>query len=91
MKNQQKELYTSNGEKFSKFFEHFRHERSILLLLSLTGPKNLKQTPSLDYERNVIRKSCSGEVSWAKMLKRTRSYSFFRLIFQPNKFWQIQN
>ena len=40
---------------FSTIFEDVRHERSRILLLSLTDPNILKQSKSTDDEINIIK------------------------------------
>ena len=40
---------------FSNLFEDVRHERSLILLLSLTDPDILKQTKFNDDEINIIK------------------------------------
>ena len=44
---------------FATLFEDIRHERSLILLLSLTDPDILKQSKFTDDEINIIQKSCS--------------------------------
>ena len=44
---------------FNTIFEDVRHERSLLLLLSLTDPDVLKQSKFTDDEIEIIKKSCS--------------------------------
>ena len=36
-------------------FEDFRHERSLILLLSLTYPNKIKQSKFTDHEMNIIK------------------------------------
>ena len=38
---------------FAVMFEDVRHERSLRLLLSLTGPDIIKQTKFTDHEKNI--------------------------------------
>ena len=40
---------------FITFFEDVRHERSLILLLSLAEPSILKQAKYTDYEINIIK------------------------------------
>ena len=40
---------------FSKLFEDIRHERSLILLLSLTDPVILRQSKSTDHEISIIK------------------------------------
>ena len=46
-------------------FEDVRHERSLIILLSLTDPDILKQTKFTNYERNIIKKLISRKVTSA--------------------------
>ena len=39
---------------FSMMFENVRHERSLILLLSLTDPDILRQSKFTDYEIDII-------------------------------------
>ena len=40
---------------FSNLFEDFRHERSIILLLSIVEPDILRQSKFLDHEIEIIK------------------------------------
>ena len=40
---------------FVVMFENIRHERSLILLLSLTDPDILKQAKITDHEMNIIK------------------------------------
>ena len=40
---------------FNTIFEDIRHERSLILLLSLVEPDILKQSKFLDYEKEIIK------------------------------------
>ena len=42
-------------QKFSTMFQDVRHERSFILILSLTDPDILKQNKFTDDEINIIR------------------------------------
>ena len=48
---------------FATMFEDVRHERSILLLPSLTDEGVIKQSGFIDYEKNIKKSSCSGQTS----------------------------
>ena len=43
---------------FARMFEDVRHERSLILLVSLTDPDVLKESKFTDHELNIIQKSC---------------------------------
>ena len=42
-------------QSFAKMFEDVRHERSLILFLSLTDPDRLKQSKFTDDEINIIK------------------------------------
>ena len=44
---------------FNTIFDDIRHERSLILLLSLVEPSILKQSKFLDQETEIIKKNCS--------------------------------
>ena len=54
---------------FSDMFEDFRHERSLILLLSLTDPAILKQSKFTDHEKNVIKYLALGKLHRQKCLE----------------------
>ena len=43
---------------FSTIFEDIRHERSLILLLSLVEPDILRQRKFLDHKIEIIKKYC---------------------------------
>ena len=47
---------------FATIFEDIRHERSLLLLLSLSDSDILKQREFIDHEIDSIIKPCSREI-----------------------------
>ena len=54
---------------FSNLFEDIRHERSIILLLSLTDPNKLKQSKFTDDEINNIKSPAPEKLHRQKSLK----------------------
>ena len=48
---------------FNTIFEDVRHERSLILLLSLTDPDILKQSKFTDGEIKIIKKSRSRKIT----------------------------
>ena len=56
-------------QKFSKLFEDNRHERSLILLLSLTGPDILRQSNFTDDGIEIIRKLALEKLHRQNILK----------------------
>ena len=54
---------------FSNLFEDFRHERSLILLLSITDPDIIGQSKLTDDETNVIKKFALEKVHRQECLK----------------------
>ena len=54
---------------FAVMFEDIRHERSLLLLLSLTDPDKLKQTKLTDHEINTIKNLALEKLQRQQILK----------------------
>ena len=54
---------------FATIFEDVRHERSLILLLSLTDSDILQESKFTDDELS-IRKSCSGKITETANIKR---------------------
>ena len=48
---------------FATMSEDIRHERSLLLLLSLTNPDIIQQSKLTDHETNTIKKVCSRKIT----------------------------
>ena len=55
----EKILMKSTEQNFNTFFEDVRHERSLILLLSLTDPDILRQSKFTDDEIEIIKDLCS--------------------------------
>ena len=62
---------------FSSLFEDIRHERSLIILLSLTDPDILKQSKFTDDEINT-KKSCSRKITQTKNIKGACRDGFVR-------------
>ena len=54
---------------FSNLFEDIRHERSLILLLSLTNSDILKQSKFTDNEIEIIRSIASEKIHRQRILK----------------------
>ena len=54
---------------FSNLFEDVRHERSLILLLSLTDPDILKQSKFTDDEINIIKNLALEKLHRERILK----------------------
>ena len=54
---------------FAMMFEDVRHERSLILLLSLTDSDTLKQIKITDYEIDIIKSLASEELHRQRILK----------------------
>ena len=54
---------------FSNLFEDIRHERSLILLLSLTDPDILKQSKFTDDEINIIENLALEKLHRQRILK----------------------
>ena len=54
---------------FSTMFEDVRHERSLILLLSLTDPDLLRQSKFTDYEMEIIENIALEKLHRQRILK----------------------
>ena len=54
---------------FSNLFEDVRHERSLILLLSLVEPSILKQSKFTDHEIEIIKTLALGKLHRQRILK----------------------
>ena len=61
---------------FSKLFEDIRHERSLILLLSLTDSDILKQSKFTDNEIEIIRKIALEKLHRQRILKEVAVMDF---------------
>ena len=60
---------------FSNLFEDVKHERSLILLLSLTDPDILKQSKFADDEINIIKSLALEKLHRQRMLKEYHAVS----------------
>ena len=60
---------------FDNIFEDVRHERSLILLLSLTDPDNLKQSKFTDDEINIIKNLALEKLHRQRILKEYHAVS----------------
>ena len=60
---------------FNTIFEDVRHERSLILLLSLTDPDILKQSKFTDDEIEIIKKIALEKVHRQRILKEYHAMS----------------
>ena len=60
---------------FDTMFEDVRHERSLILLLSLTDPDILKQSKFTDDEVNIIKSLALEELHRQRILKEYHAVS----------------
>ena len=56
---------------FASIFENIRHERSLILLLSLIEPDILKQSKFLDHEIEIIKNIALEKLHRQRKLKET--------------------
>ena len=56
-------------QSFAVMFEDVRHERSLLLLVSLTDPDILRQSKLTDYEIDIIKKLALEKLRRQRILK----------------------
>ena len=56
---------------FATLYEHVRHERSLVLLLSLVEPDILKQSKFTDHEIEIIRNIALEKIHRQRILKKT--------------------
>ena len=60
---------------FSNLFEDIRHERSLILLVSLTDPDILKQSKFTDDEVNIIKSLALEKLHRQRILKEYHAVS----------------
>ena len=60
---------------FNTIFEDVRHERSLILLLSLTDPDILKQSKFTDNEINIIKNLALEKLHRQRILKEYHAVS----------------
>ena len=60
---------------FSNLFEDVKHERSLILLISLTDPDILKQSKFADDEINIIKSLALEKLHRQRMLKEYHAVS----------------
>ena len=60
---------------FSNLFEDVRHERSIIIILSLTDPDFLKQSKFTDDEINIIKNIALEKLHRQRILKEYHAVS----------------
>ena len=60
---------------FSNLFEEVRHERSLIILLSLTDPDELKQAKFTDDGINIIKKLAPEKLHRQRFLKEYHAVS----------------
>ena len=58
-------------QNFATIFEDVRHERSLILLLSLPHPDILRQLKLTDHEKSVIKELASEKLHRQRILKET--------------------
>ena len=58
---------------FSILFEDVRHERSLILLLSLTDPDILRQSKYTDHEINIIKDLALDKIHRQRILKEIKA------------------
>ena len=63
-------------EYFSNLFEDVRHERSLILLLSLTDPDILKQSKFTDNEIEITKNIALEKLHRQRILKEYHAMSF---------------
>ena len=61
---------------FSNFFEDVRHERSLILLLSLVEPDILKQSKFTDHEINIMTDIALDKIHRQRILKNLLQWIF---------------
>ena len=54
---------------FATMFEDVRHERSLVLIISLVEPDILKQSKFTDDEINIIKNLALEKLRWQRILK----------------------
>ena len=69
---------------FSTMFQYVRHERSLILILSLTDPDTLKQSKFTDHEINIIKILAVEELHRERILKEYFAVSIMEYYFLFN-------
>ena len=67
---------------FATMFEDVRHERCLILLLSLTDPDILKQSKFTDDEINMIKSLALEKIYRARILKEYVAASFLEKVLE---------
>ena len=67
------------GAYFSNLFEDIRHERSLILLLTLTDPDILRQSKLTDYEICIIKDLALEKLHRQRILKEKVAIALFEL------------
>ena len=55
---------------FAMIFEDVRHERSLILLLSLGNPDKMRQRKFTDFEIDIIRNLALEKLHWQRISKK---------------------
>ena len=66
---------------FATIFEDVRHERSLILLLSLTDPDILKQSKFTDHEINLLKNLVLEKLHRQRILKEFHAVSLLEKIY----------
>ena len=66
-----------NGANFAVMFEYVGHERSLILLLSLTDPVILRQSKFTDHETDIIKNLVLEKLHRKRILKKQVAMSLF--------------
>ena len=75
---------------FASMFEDVRHERSLILFISLTDADILKQSKFTDHELNITKNLALGKVHRKRILKEYVAVSILEWYFLFVKYWLIQ-
>ena len=70
---------------FATMFEDVRHERSLILLLSLTDPDILKQSKFTDDEINIIKNLALEKLQRQRILREHIAMDLLEKQFRINK------
>ena len=70
---------------FSKLFKDVRHERSLIIILSLTYPDILKHSKLTDDDINIIKNLAPEKIHRQKILKEYVAISILEEYFLFNK------
>ena len=66
---------------FSNLFEDVKHERSLMLLLSLPDPDILRQSNFTDYDKEIIKNLAVEELYRQRILKEHNGMDLFEKQF----------